>query len=146
MVESPNTSPHFEKGYKITTPKTSNSVRIIDLDDKLISLLKKHYERERKVYGFNKNMFVFGNVHYISSTTFRRKLNNYIDITNKTNNIKSITPHGFRHSHASLLIDLGCDSCDVAERLGDTVEMIERTYYHMFPEKKNTVNILNKLK
>lgn len=45
-----------------------------------------------------------------------------------------------------LLIHLGLDFEDVAERLGDTVEMIQSTYYHMFPEKKsNTVNALNKL-
>ena len=57
-----------------------------------------------------------------------------------------ITIHGFRHSHASLLINLGLDFKEVAERLGDTVEMVQNTYYHMFPEKKsNTVNALNKL-
>ena len=45
-----------------------------------------------------------------------------------------------------LLIHLGLDFEDVAERLGDTVEMVQSTYYHMFPEKKsNTVNALNKL-
>ncbi len=88
-------------------------------------------------------MFIFGNIHYIPSTTFRRNLNYYIDIAK----VKKITPHGFRHSHASLLINLGCDSRDVAERLGDTVQMIEKTYYHMFPEKKKTtVKLLNSLK
>lgn len=88
-------------------------------------------------------MFVFGNIKCISPTTIRRKLDFYI---NKTN-IKRITPHGFRHSHASLLIHLGLDSRDVAKRLGDTVQVIESTYYHMFPEKKsNAVNVLNKLK
>lgn len=45
-----------------------------------------------------------------------------------------------------LLIHLGLDFEDVAERLGDTIEMVQFTYYHMFPEKKsNTVNALNKL-
>lgn len=41
---------------------------------------------------------------------------------------------------------LGLEFEDVAERLGDTIEMVQSTYYHMFPEKKsNTVNALNKL-
>lgn len=49
-------------------------------------------------------------------------------------------------NNASLLIPLGLEFEDVAERLGDTVEMVQSTYYHMFPEKKsNTVNALNKL-
>lgn len=49
-------------------------------------------------------------------------------------------------NNASLLIPLGLNFEDVAERLGDTIEMVQSTYYHMFPEKKsNTVNALNKL-
>ncbi len=130
-------------GYAITTPKTNNSNRIVELDDNLINLLKKHLEIEKKIYNFNNDMFIFGNVHYIPATTFRRNLNHYINIAK----VKRITTHGFRHSHASLLINLGCDSRDVAERLGDTVQMVEKTYYHMFPEKKKTtVELLNKLK
>ena len=49
-------------------------------------------------------------------------------------------------NNVSLLIPLGLNFEDVAERLGDTIEMVQSTYYHMFPEKKsNTVNALNKL-
>ena len=137
-------------GYKITTPKTSNSNRIIDLNDKLLDLLKKHFNSESKIYGFNKDMFIFGNIRFLPSTTFRRQLKQYINKTNEDlseeEKIKIISPHGFRHSHASLLIYLGCDSRDVAERLGDTVQMVEKTYYHMFPsKKKHTVEMLNKL-
>ena len=29
----------------------------------------------------------------------------------------------------SLLINLGCDSREVAERIGDTVQIVEKTYY-----------------
>ena len=87
-------------------------------------------------------MFIFGNIKYLTQTTLITHLNKYIEIAN----IKKITIHGFRHSHASLLIHLGLDFKDVAERLGDTIEMVQSTYYHMFPEKKsNTVNALNKL-
>ena len=129
--------------YIITSPKTANSRRIIDLDDNLIELLKEHKKNEKMIYNFSKDMFIFGNINYIPPTTFNRYLNSYI---NKAQ-VKRITPHGFRHSHVSLLIDLGCDSRDVAERIGDTVEMVEKTYYHMFPKKKkNTVDALNILK
>lgn len=131
------------KGYDVTDPKTKNSIRMIDLDDNLVDLLLKHYNNEKKIYGFNESMYVFGNIKYYSPTTFRRHFKNNL----LKSNIKRITPHGFRHSHVSLLIHLGCDSRDVAERIGDTVQMIEKTYYHMFPEKKkNTVNLLNNLK
>ncbi len=129
-------------GYEITDPKTNNSIRYVDLDDKLTMMLKELYEEESKLYGFSNKLFVFGNIKHIAPTTFRRHLNKYIKISG----VRKITIHGFRHSHVSLLINLGCDSREVAERIGDTVQMVEKTYYHMFPEKKsNAVNILNKL-
>ena len=130
-------------GFEITDPKTSNSIRVIDLDDELVELLKEHYENEKQIYNFNNSMFVFGNIRYIPPTSFRRRLYKNIE----KSNIKKISPHGFRHSHVSLLIHLGCDSREVAQRVGDTVQMVEKTYYHMFPEKKShTVNVLNNLK
>lgn len=129
--------------YSILSPKTENSIRTIDLDDQLVEMMKQHRIEEEKIYGFNEKMFLFGNAKYIPPTTLARKLEYYINISQ----VKRITLHGFRHSHVSLLIFLGCDSRDVAERLGDTVQMIESTYYHMFPSKKSeTVNILNNLK
>ena len=130
------------KNIRIVSPKTRNSIREIDLDDNLISLLKKHHKSEAKIINFNPNMQIFGNISYITPTTFARKLNFYIT----KSSVKKITSHGFRHSHASLLIHLGCDSRDVAARLGDTVRVVESTYYHMFPSKKsNTVKALNNL-
>ena len=132
-----------DKNIRIVDPKTSNSIREIDLDDNLFKLIINHYEQESQIYKFNKNMNVFGNVNYISPTTFARHLN--LDIEKA--NVKRITPHGFRHSHVSLLFHLGCDELEIAERVGDTVEVIRKTYYHMFPSKKsNTVKALNDLK
>lgn len=129
--------------YIITSPKTNNSIRIVDLDDNLIKLLKEHKDNEKQLYGFNDSMFVFGNVKPLSPTTFKRYLYKYTELAN----VKRITPHGFRHSHVSLLINLGCDSRDVANRIGDTVQMVEKTYYHMFPMKKtHVINVLNQLK
>ena len=47
----------------------------------------------------------------------------------------------------SLLINLGCDSRDVANRIGDTVQIVESTYYHMFPNKRSRIiNLINNLK
>lgn len=131
------------KIFDIIDPKTKNSIRTIELDDDLLNLLKEHYTNEKRIYNFNKNMFIFGNAKYIAPTSLDRKLKKYINISG----VKMITPHGFRHSHASLLIDLGCDSRKVANRLGDTVEMIEKTYYHMFPHQKSAIiNTLNNFK
>lgn len=88
-------------------------------------------------------MFIFGNVRFLAQTTCNNNLKKYV----KKANVKYISPHGFRHSHASLLINLDCDSYDVAQRLGDTPKIVENTYYHMFPKKKkHTLELLNNLK
>ena len=134
--------------FAIVDPKSDNSIRIVDLDDDTVAMLSKHYEHEKKLYNFSNEWFVFGNVKYVAPTTFANHLDKYIEQAKKEHtNFKRITPHGFRHSHASLLINLGCDSREVAARLGDTVEVIESTYYHMFPDKKkHTIDVLNNFK
>ena len=118
------------------------------MDDELFALIKNHYNEQKKLDGFNDEMYIFGSTKYSATrytgyTTIRTHL--YNDIKNA--DIKKITPHGFRHSHVSLLIDLGCDFREVAERIGDTVTVVEKTYYHMFPYKrKGVIDKLNDYK
>lgn len=125
----------FQKGSIIVSPKTKNSIRTLDLSNNLINELLAYKEEQKKIYGFNNNWYVFGGFQYLGITTLRNKLNQYIKIAN----VKKITIHGFRHSHVSLLIDIGCDFKDVAERIGDTIKMVQETYYHMFPERKKII-------
>lgn len=125
----------FQKGSIIVNPKTKNSIRTLDLSNNLINELLAYKEEQQKIYGFNNNWYVFGGFQYLGITTLRNKLNQYIKIAN----VKKITIHGFRHSHVSLLIDIGCDFKDVAERIGDTIKMVQETYYHMFPERKKII-------
>lgn len=125
----------FQKGSIIVSPKTKNSIRTLDLSNNLINELLAYKEEQQKIYGFNNNWYVFGGFQYLGITTLRNKLNQYIKIAN----VKKITIHGFRHSHVSLLIDIGCDFKDVAERIGDTIKMVQETYYHMFPERKKII-------
>jgi integrase len=44
--------------------------------------------------------------------------------------------HDMRHSHATLLLEDGATEKYVAERLGDTVEMIHETYGHVTPKMR----------
>ena len=116
---------------------------MVDLSDYLLKLLTRHYNREKTTINFTKDWFVFGGLKYLPNTTIARYLNLYIE----KSGVKKITLHGLRHSHVSLLIYLGCDFKDVAERIGDTIEMVQNTYYHMFPdEKSKAVNLLNNIK
>lgn len=133
----------FDFSYTIVSPKTNNSIRKIDIDDYLNEILILYKNEQKQIFGFQQNWFVFGGSKPLSLTTLRRYFNKYIE----KSNVKKITLHGLRHSNVSMLIYLGCDVYDVAERIGDTIEMVESTYYHMFPQKKkDIVDKLNNLK
>ncbi|WP_132381455.1 tyrosine-type recombinase/integrase [Muricomes intestini] len=54
--------------------------------------------------------------------------------------IKRIRLHDLRHSHASLLIELGFSALLVSERLGhENVSTTLNIYSHLFPSKQSEV-------
>lgn len=50
--------------------------------------------------------------------------------------IPFIRIHDMRHSHVSLLINMGFSPHLIAERIGDTVQMVNSTYGHLYPSKQ----------
>lgn len=61
---------------------------------------------------------------------------------NKKYDLPRITPHHFRHTHASLLLQSGVPIKEVAERLGHTSTAItDRIYSHVMPEEKEKQRI-----
>jgi integrase len=132
------------RGYIITSPKTKKSVReillpncgIIYLDE-----LKKYYSN---FDGFNDTWFIFGGLRPMSETSIRR---HKILACRKTKSKKEIRIHDFRHSHASLLINIGADILYISQRLGHSnVAETLNTYSHLYPNKqKEIINLLNKL-
>ena len=46
--------------------------------------------------------------------------------------MKSITPHGLRHTHATIMLSKGIPLQTIADRLGNTPMMILRVYGHSF--------------
>lgn len=130
-------------GWKITSPKTKNSVRKIDLQRSLVDMLRARYARESKKDGFSKDFFVFWDAKPISRQTVANKLEDYIE----KSGVPRITPHGFRHSHASYLIrSRQIDDQLIADRLGHTVEELHRTYAHIYDESRGDLkSVLDKL-
>ena len=51
--------------------------------------------------------------------------------------VKKIRVHDLRHSHASLLIELGFTPVAIADRLGHESIEITFRYAHLFPNKQN---------
>jgi integrase len=57
--------------------------------------------------------------------------------------VKVIRIHDFRHSHVSLLVNMGFNPFEIAKRLGHTVEMVNNVYSHWFMESQ--INMVRKL-
>lgn len=67
----------------------------------------------------------------------------------KKSGVKKIRVHDLRHSHASLLIEMGCQPLLIADRLGhEKIQTPLNTYSHLYPNKQAEVaeqleNIIN---
>ena len=58
----------------------------------------------------------------------------------KRTGVKVIRVHDIRHSHASLLINMGTDALLVQQRLGhEKVSTTLGTYAHLYPDRANNV-------
>ena len=67
----------------------------------------------------------------------------------KKSGVKRIRIHDLRHSHASLLIEMGFSPLLISERLGhENIETTLQTYSHLYPNKHSEVadklELLNK--
>ena len=70
-------------------------------------------------------------------------LHHEMDRCCKESGVKRIRLHDLRHSHVSLLIEMGFSAVDIAERVGHESVKITYRYAHMFPTKD--VDIANRL-
>jgi len=58
-------------------------------------------------------------------------LNNILSRIIRNHGLRKISPHGFRHTHATLMIELGIDPVNTAKRLGHaSSQMTLDTYSH----------------
>lgn len=110
----------------ITTPKTEKSNRDVILPEKIAEEIKEfigtQYKLDRNDRIFSHNKSSYGNI--------LRKII-------RDNNLKQIRVHDLRHSHASLLIELGYSPVLIAERLGhEDIKTTLNTYSHLYPSKQ----------
>lgn len=113
----------------ITPPKTPKSVRTISIPAFLRDELKAYTER---IYGIHKHDRIFPHTKYFFEYQMMRGT--------KDGDVKKIRLHDIRHSHASLLIELGFAPLAIADRLGhEKVETTLNTYSHLFPHKRDEV-------
>jgi integrase len=120
----------------ITTPKTPKSNRVVMLPEVLKTVLRNYIE---KCYGLQPGDRLFP---YNKSFLYRE-----MQIGIEASGVKRIRVHDIRHSHASLLVELGFSPLLIAERLGhERVQTTMDTYSHLYPNKQVEVaNQLDKL-
>ena len=58
----------------------------------------------------------------------------------KASGVKRIRLHDLRHSHASLLVEMGFTPLAIADRLGhEKIETTLNTYSHLYPNKQGEI-------
>ena len=106
----------------ITDPKTPKSNRTIVMPDFLADEMEDFISR---MYGIEKNERIF--------TISKSYLHHEMDRGAKLAGVKRIRIHGLRHSHISLLINLGFSAFAIGERVGHEAVDITYHYAHLFP-------------
>ena len=110
----------------ITSPKTKKSNRTIKMPKFLCEEMKEYLGM---IYGLKKKDRIF--------TVTKSYLHHEMDRGAKAAGVKRIRIHDLRHSHASLLVELGFQPLAIAERLGhEKIETTLNTYSHLYPNKQ----------
>ena len=110
----------------ITSPKTKKSNRIIKMPDFLCEEMKDYFSQ---LYGLKKKDRIF--------TITKSYLHHEMDRGADKAGVKRIRIHDLRHSHVSLLIDMGFSVVAIGDRLGHESERITLDYAHLFPSKQD---------
>lgn len=122
----------------VQDPKTQSSHRVIELDFKTLVLLKElQREQKGKILQFNKQNkeIVFFNEETRTYTTSGKVTYAYKKLC-KNFNLKDITLHGFRHTHATLLLEASAAIQAVQDRLGHSDFNTTMNVYNKVTEKQ----------
>ena len=116
----------------ITSPKTRKSNRTIKMPTFLCEEMKDYM---KMLYGVGPNDRIFEvTKHYLKHEMERGSA---------AAGVKCIRIHDLRHSHISLLIDMGFSAVAIADRVGHESIRITYHYAHLFPSKQ--IEMANRL-
>lgn len=108
----------------ITTPKTRKSNRVLTLPDFLAEEMQDYISR-----------LPYLKVDDRIFTITKSGLHHEIDRGCRETGVKRIRIHDLRHSHVSMLIEMGFSAVDIANRVGHESVKVTYRYAHMFPNK-----------
>ena len=109
-----------------TEPKTEKSERFLEVPKFLYDEIMDYIGR---LYGIKDNERIF----YFT----RSGLSKHLKVAAEKAGVEKIRVHDLRHSHASLLIDMGYSIFAISERLGhEKVSTTMDIYGHLFPNRR----------
>ena len=106
----------------ISTPKTKNSNRIVKMPQFLCDEMQDFF---KQYYSLQPDDRIFPVTKYY--------LSHEMDRGCKESGVKRIRVHDLRHSHVSLLINMGFTALAIGKRVGHSAEKITYRYAHLFP-------------
>lgn len=118
----------------ITTPKTENSVRIIDAPQFLVDEIKVYAD---SLYKYPEIARLFP----VSARAVQKMMKQHMELAG----VKKIRVHDLRHSHVAYLIHEGVEPLLIKNRLGHKdIRITLNTYGHLYPnEQKKLAEMLN---
>ena len=123
---------HIKGETVITTPKTEKSIRMVQIPQ-FLSVELGHYKE--LMYGLTEEDRLF--------PISKGYMHHEMDRGSELAGVPRIRVHDLRHSHVSLLIEMGFTLVDIANRMGHENIDITMHYAHMYPTKQT--DIANKL-
>ena len=116
----------------VTDPKTKKSNRVIQMPQFLCEEIQDYI---KSLYGAEHDSRIFP----LSKHSMKRAMEKGCEASG----VKVIRVHDLRHSHVSLLIDMGFSALAIAERVGHESIDITYRYAHLFPTRQS--EMANKL-
>ena len=120
---------------KLNSPKSKSSYRDIDIDQQTVTMLKKYQRKQtQEAWKLGRTeTVVFSNFikAYPRTNQLTKRLRAHFDKAG----VNNIGFHGFRHTHASLLLNSGIPYKELQHRLGHSkLSMTMDTYSHLSKE------------
>ena len=109
----------------ITDPKTPKSVRVIQMPQFLTEEIRDYF---KSIYKLQPHDRIF--------PLTKSYLHHEMDRGSKSAGVKRIRIHDLRHSHVSLLIEMGFSALAIADRVGHESIDITYRYAHLFPTRQ----------
>jgi integrase len=134
----------LEKHYVVNEPKTTHSVRTIYIDEDIERVLKKQRVKQNleklkngRVYQDNNLVFAQEDGGFVYPAGVNALFNRFI----RQLGIKKIRFHDLRHTHATILLQMGVNPKIVSERLGhSSIQTTLDVYSHVTKEIKQDIS------